>query len=451
MAKPRIKHRLLSAALASSLALVASGALAQDDERETKQTVAMSQQVYEGLTAAQELVEAKQYAESEAAIQELLARGDKLSPYERAQIWNLTAYSYYLQERYADAIRAYERVMQQPELPEALMLSTLKTKAQLQFTIEDYRGALDTVNELMSNVAEPAADVYMLKGQAYFQLGDYDSALEPIKTAVEMNRAQGNTPKENWLLLLRVIYYEKRDFPNMISVLEELIQYYPKDTYLLTLAGAHSELEDTLKQLVIVEALYEAGYLKTANHITNLANLYLLHETPYKAATLLDKEMEAGVVEENERNLRLLSQAWYTAREDEKSIPPLAQAAELTGDGELYVRLAQSHLNLENWDEAAQAVRRGLQAGDVNRDDTANIMLGMALFNQEKFSEARTAFERASRDERSRRAAQQWIAYVDSEIRRAELMAQELPVNTQPTELDRMLQAAEEATAGDSD
>lgn len=443
--KQRLLTTALSVALTASLGLAGAGAALAQEERETKQTVAMSQQVYEALTEIQGLVEDQQYSQADAKIQEVRARGDKLSPYEMAQIWNLTAYSYYLQERYQDAIRAYDQVMAQPELPEALMQSTLKTKAQLQFTVEDYQGALTSVRELMRQVDEPAADVWMLLGQAHFQLGDYDAALEPIKTAVDMYKEQGNTPKENWLLLLRVIYYEKRDFPNMIAVLEELIQYYPKDTYLLTLAGAHSELEDTMKQLVIVENLYESGYLKTQNHIVNLANLYLLHETPYKAATLLDKEMKADVVEENERNLRLLSQAWYTAREDEKSIPPLAQAAELTNDGELYVRLAQSHLNLGNWREAASAVRAGLRAGGVKREDTANIMLGMALFNTENYPEARNAFQAASRDERSRRAAQQWIAYVDSEIRRAELMTQELPVNTQPTELDQLLQEAEEA------
>ncbi len=442
--RPLIQPLALALSLALGLAAAAPVA-AQDDQRETKQTVAMSQQVYEALSEIQQLVEDQQYGQADAKIQEIRARGDKLSPYEVAQIWNLTAYSYYLQERYEDAIRAYDQVMAQPELPEALMQSTLKTKAQLQFTIEDYQGALASVRELMNQVEEPAADVWMLLGQAHFQLGDYDSALEPIKTAIDMYREQGNEPKENWLLLLRVIYYEKKDFPNMIAVLEELIQYYPKDTYLLTLAGAHSELEDTMKQLVIVEALYEAGFLKTANHITNLANLYLLHETPYKAATLLDSEMEKGVVPENERNLRLLSQAWYTAREDEKSIPPLAQAAQLSGDGELYIRLAQSHLNLENWNEAVSAIRSGLQQGGVKRDDTANVMLGMALFNLKRYEEARTAFQRASRDERSRRAAQQWINYVDSEIARAELMTQELPVNTQPTELDQLLQEAEEA------
>lgn len=446
--KPGSKNRLLCAAFSCAIALAAaSPAVAQDDDRKTKQTVAMSQAVYEGLTSAQELVEAQQYGEAQSVIQALLQR-DNMSPYETAQVWNLTAYSYYLQEKYAEAISAYERVMAQPELPEALMLSVLKTKAQLQFTIEDYRGALATINQLMDQVAEPAADVWMLLGQAHFQMGDYDAALDPIKKAVDMFREQGREPKENWLLLLRVIYYEKKDFPNMIAVLEELIQYYPKDTYLLTLAGAHSELEDTLKQLVIVETLYEKGYLKTTNHVVNLANLYLLHETPIKAAKLLEKEMASGIVPENERNLRLLSQAWYTAREDEKSIPPLARAAELTGDGELYVRLAQSYLNLEEWNKASSAVRKGLQAGGVKRNDTANIMLGMALFNQKDFDDARSAFERASRDERSRRAAQQWIAYVDSEIRRAELMEQELPTNTQPTELDQLLRQAEEATGG---
>ncbi len=75
-----------------------------------------------------------------------------LTPYELAQIWNITAYSYYLQERYQDAINAYDKVMAQPELPEALMLSTLKTKAQLQFTLEDYEGALATVRNLMTKI-----------------------------------------------------------------------------------------------------------------------------------------------------------------------------------------------------------------------------------------------------------------------------------------------------------
>ncbi|MDX2418336.1 MAG: tetratricopeptide repeat protein [Xanthomonadales bacterium] len=337
--------------------MLASTAVAQENkkERKTKETVAMSQQVYESLVEIQEFVEADDFQPALKKINELQTGKKKMSPYETAQIWNLQAYTYYLMEDYPKSIAAYEKVLQQPELPEALQQSTLKTLAQLHFTVEDYDKALETINRLMAAIAEPSADIYMLKGQAYFQMGQYDNALEPIKTAIDMNRSQGKVPKENWLLLLRVIYWEMKDFPNMLIVIQELIQEYPKDTYVLTLAGVYSELGDTKKQLALTEALYEKGYISGKQHAINLGNLYLLHGMPYKAAILLEKEMAAGNVEENTRNLRLLSQSWYSARNDRKAIPPLVKAAASGEDSELYMRLAQSYLNLEMWNEAAAA------------------------------------------------------------------------------------------------
>jgi tetratricopeptide (TPR) repeat protein len=446
----RLMARLTTSIFAAILLASAAGvALAQEDrekERKTKETVAMSQQVYELLTEIQALVEAKDFATAQRQIDEVKVRKG-LSDYERAQVWNLSAYSYYLQERYDEAISAYDQVLAQPDLPEALMLSTLKTKAQLHFTQEDYEGALTVIRQLLAAVPEPSPDVLMIEGQALFQLRRFDEALVPIKTAIQMYREQGQIPKENWLLLLRVIYFEQKDYENMIEVVRELIAYYPKDTYVLTLAGIYSELGDTKKQLVLTEVLYEKGYLNTASHITNLANLYLLHGLPDKAAKLLDKEMGEQIVDSNERNLRLLSQAWYQAREDERAIPPLEQAAKLSEDGELYIRLAQSHINLQNWGKAASAARRGIRVGGLKRSDQANIMLGMALFNEKKFDQARTAFQRAAGDGRSKRAADQWIAYVDSEIKRAALMTQDVP-EAQPRERDELLDALEGGGSG---
>ena len=91
-----------------------------------------------------------------------------------------------------------------------------------------------------------------------------------------------------------------------------------------------------------------------------------------------------------------------------KAIPPLARAAALSGSGELFVRLAQSYINLDRWEEAAEAVQKGLDKGGVKRTDVANIMLGMALFNQRKLQSARSAFAAASRDRRSANVANQW-------------------------------------------
>jgi tetratricopeptide (TPR) repeat protein len=429
--------------------MLASNAVAQDNkddgsDRKTKETVAMSQQVYEVLVEIQEFVEADDFQPALAKIKELQNGKKKMSPYETAQIWNLQAYTYYLMEDYKSSISSYEKVLQQPELPEALQQSTLKTLAQLHFTVEDYDKALETINRLMAAISEPAPDIYMLKGQAYFQMGEYEKALGPIKVAIDMYRDQGNIPKENWLLLLRVCYWELKDFPNMLIVIEELIQEYPKDTYVLTLAGVYSELGDTKKQLALTEALYEKGYIEGKQHAVNLANLYLLHGMPYKAATLLEKEMKPGNVKEDTRNLRLVSQAWYSARNDKKAIPPLVKAAAMGEDSELYMRLTQSYLNLEMWSEAAAAAKKGLAAGDLKRKDTANIMYGMALFNQRKLEQARRAFQAAGQDNRSKRAAEQWIKYVDSEMLRRDTLEQKLP-DLKPRDVDEILKANAEA------
>lgn len=441
----RFKSQLIPAMVCGFLLIGAAGAaLAQQEggERKTKETVAMSQQVYEKLAEVQERIENKDYASAQRGIEELKGRKG-LTDYERAQVWNISGYSFYLQEKYTDAIRAYDQVLATPELPEALLLSTLKTKAQLHFTEEDYEGALKVVRQLLAAIPEPSADVLMIEGQALFQLGRYNEALVPIKTAIDMYTSQGQTPRENWLLLLRVIYFEQKEYELMISVVKDLIRYYPKDTYILTLAGVYSELGDTKKQLALSEVLYEKGLMGTSSNVVNLANLYLMHGLPYKAGSVLEKEMNANIVESNDRNLRLLSQAWYQAREDKKAIPPLERAANLANEGELYVRLAQAHLNLENWAEASKAVEKGLQLGGLKRNDTANIMLGMALFNQQRLTQARAAFQRAAADNRSERAATQWIAYVDSELRRREVMSQDIP-DAQPRERDELLDIIED-------
>ena len=418
----------------------------KDKGRKTKETVAMSQPVYEALTEIQELVEADQYSEALVAIKKVQEK-KKLSPYEAAQIWNLTAYTYYLMEDYKGAIGAYKQVLAQPELPLALQQSTLKTLAQLHFTVEDFDKALVIIDQLIAMLDEPAADVYMLKGQAYFQMGEFEKALAPIKIAVQMHRDQDRVPNENWLLLLRVIYWEMKDFPNMLIILEELVEEYPKDSYVLTLAGVYSELGDTKKQLALTEALYDAGYIDGKTHAVNLANLYLLHGIPYKAAAVLQKEIDAGNVKADVRNLRLLSQAWYQARNDKKSIPPLVQAAAMSEDGELYIRLAQSYLNLEMWSEAADAAKKGLAVGNLKRKDTGSIMYGMALFNQRKLEQARRAFQTAGKDNRSKRAAGQWIKYVDSEILRRDTLEQVLP-DVKPRDVDEILRANAEAVDG---
>ncbi len=379
-----------------------------------KKTEAISQKVYKKLKAIQDLVEKQQYTSSLDFLKKL--RNEKLSHYELSQSWNLEAYIHYLREHYKQAIIAYQHVLEYDRLPSGIVQSTLKTISQLYFTIGNYSLALKTLKQLMQIIDAPSADTYILLGQIYYQMDNYSKALVPIKHGIQLYESQGAKARENWLLLLRAIYHEQKQYKHMVPILKKLILLYPKDTYILTLASIYSQLGETKKQLALTEPLYEAGVIINEAVLINLANLYLLHELPYKAAQLLERETKSNRLTANRHVLRLLAQAWKMAREDEQALAPMERAANLSKDGNLYVQLARSYLNLGRWKKAEKAIKKSLDKGGLNRVGNAQIMLGMAQLRQRKLKMARSHFKKAARYKKSSKSAGQWLAYIENEI-----------------------------------
>ena len=119
--------------------------------------------------------------------------------------------------------------------------------------------------------------------------------------------------------------------------------------------------------------------LEKESDLVTMAQLYLQREVPYKAALLLTEEMETGRVAKNAKNYRLLSQAWTLAAEDEKAIPALQQAARLSTEGELDLRLGNAYLNLGQFGECVAAINNGIKKGGIKSPDHAQISLGMCL------------------------------------------------------------------------
>ncbi len=390
-------------------------AAAESEPESVRQTVAVSQDVYAGLLQAQQQVEAGDPAAALLLLDELHERSG-LSDYEQAQLWNLRAYVYYLQEQYTQAIDAYEQVSAIPELPTALAHSTLKTLAQLYFNAERYPRAVATALLLHQQLQQADPELQLLLGQAYYQLGQYQQALQPIEQAIHIYRMRDVEPAENWLLLLYAIHHEQADYPRLLSVLKELIGLYPRDQHLLSLAGVYGALDDTGRQLALLDALYEKGALVAAQHTVDLAHLYLQHGVPYKAARVLQDALDAGNIAADVYRLRLLAQAWQQAQEYTRAIAPLEQAALQSDDGQLYVQLARAQLHLEQWPLAVAALHKALDKG-LDPRHTADLMLGIALFNQRHLQAAREAFMAALQHAgQHHQAASQWLAHIDHEL-----------------------------------
>ena len=411
---------VLASVLASTDAFaqgMGGGMGAQEESRaeaETRRTPAMRERVYTRLAEAQECAEVD---DVECAQQRLaqVREMDDLNSYETAQMWNFYAFIYFGQDNYREAIRAYEMVLEQPELPLGMEQTTMYTLCQLYFQQERYDDSLAMLDRWFALSENPGADPYILRAQLFYSLQRFEEGIEPVLTAIGINQELGRAPQENWYRLLNVFYYELEDYENVIDVLRTMIEIWPKREYFVQLSAMYGQEGNDAAQLGLYEVAHEAGWLARGNELIQMAQLLLQADVPIRAARILENALNEGTIESDERNWRLLAQSWQLAQEDDKAVPALTRAAGLAEDGTLDISLAQSYQNLYEWDQCVEAAREGIRKGDLRREDQAYMILGACLFELKEYSAARTAFQEAAEDERSRSNARSWMQYVQSE------------------------------------
>ncbi|WP_116368041.1 tetratricopeptide repeat protein [Parahaliea mediterranea] len=430
LAVPVVAVQVAVSQLQADLGYAPMGAaLAQEqqaDQRETRKTPALRNKVYEKLAEAQAAAEAQDFNTAAKILDEMLAgrRDNELNSYELANVYNLYAFIHYSREDYPKALQAYENVIKQPDIPLAMEINTRYTVAQLYFVQEQWQKGIDALNKWFAMTETPNANAYVLLAQGYYQMKDYDKSLSNVNKAISMYRADGKIPKEQWLNLARFLYFDKGDVNNAVAVLEELLTHYPKKDYWVQLSHMYGEQKKETDQLSAMETAYVQGMLDRGTELVTMAYLYLNGEVPWKAAQVVDKGLKAEKVEGTSKNYEILGNALRQAQEVEKAIPAMEQAAAKSDDGELYARLGNIYLDGEQYDEAIEAINKGLKRGGVKRPDTARLVLGMAYFEKKQYAKARDAFQAAGRDKRSAQFAEQWIKYMDSELDRQKKLAE---------------------------
>ena len=405
-----------------------SEAVAQDkpkkDTRETRRTPALRNKVYERLAEAQTLAEAKDYDGASAILNDMISEDGKqaLNSYELANVYNLHAFLSYANEDYSQSLRYYGQVIAQPDIPLAMEINTRFTIAQLYFVQEQWQQGIDALLMWFEMNEKPNAGSYVLLAQGYYQVKRYDLALDNVETAIAMHEGEGKLPKEQWYNLARFLYFDKEDFDSALDVLNTLIIYYPKKQYWVQASHLYGEKKDEPRQLALMEAAYEQGFLDRSSELVTMAYLYLNAEVPYYAGSVIEKGFSDELVEDKSKHYELAGSAWAQAQEVAKSIPMMEKAAAKSEEGELYVRLGNVYLDGDQFQKSADSIIKGLNKGGIKRPDQARLALGMAYFNLGDYNEARKAFRAASKEgarrkewERSKEMAQQWIAYVTSE------------------------------------
>jgi len=378
-----------------------------------------------------------------------------LKSYDRSVMWNSWGYVYFQDGEYDKAMRAYENVINEPEVTLPIRNAALVTLAQLNLVKENYTKGIELILQWMDQVETVTAQSWSLLGQAYFQQGNFRKAMSSMKTAISMSEEEGYKPKENWYVLLAACINElkkeigtKKALLQQLDIYEILVNLYPKKLYFIQLGGTYGQLGREKDYMITLKAAHAKDFLDKESEYLALAQLLLLNQNPYWAAKVLESgqkkivtytetvkdkitgketkiEKTGPVVRDNEKNLKLLADSWRMAQEIDKAIPVLEKAAKLSKDGKSFVLLGNLYLAEDKLDKAVDSIKKGLKKGKIDKISQVHLTLGQAYFELQKFDDAKKEFRTAARDKdkKVKTTANNWIKYTENEEIRVKNLA----------------------------
>lgn len=359
------------------------------------------------LNEAIELMGMENYAGAQQKLNTL--KLDSLSPYERGKVEQILFNIAYSQDRFDEARQHIQRAIDSGGLNTQEIDGLRYQSAQLFMQEERWREGAAALEEWFKSAANPNSAAYYLLAVAYYQQDAYDKALPPAKKAVELM----DKPNENWLQLVSALHLQREEYKEAVPILTQLITVAPdKKTYWMQLSSIYGQMEDYSNALAIMQLAHTAGLVTEDSEVRRLADLLLFNDVPYRGAQVLESAIEKKQVNLDDKLYEKLANCWIAAGEYDKSVPPLQRAAEMASTGDTFIRLGEVQVQREDWDAAIAAVQRGVDKGQLKDPGNAQLMLGIAHYNQKEYAEARPFFERARQSERHRNIAESYLTAI---------------------------------------
>jgi tetratricopeptide (TPR) repeat protein len=168
-------------------------------------------------------------------------------------------------------------------------------------------------------------------------------------------------------------------------------------------------MEDYPNALAVMQLANNVGLVTEDSEVRRLADLLLFNDVPYRGAQVLEAAIEKKAVTLDDKLYEKLANCWIAAGEFDKSIAPLQRAAEMSSTGDMFIRLGEVQVQREDWDAAISAIQRGVDKGQLKDPGNAQLMLGIAHYNQKEYEAAVPFFNRARQSDKHRQIADSYL------------------------------------------
>lgn len=412
---------LVAAAALCSALPPATFAQSDDEEQAASENRQLSARVGEVVLEAQEAEDAENYQQVINLLSPLL--NTEVTAYERSIVLRLRGSAHYQLDNVSAAIRDFNGALNTGALVRDEIIALRTNIAQLYMVSEQYEEGIQEFQRAIEAGAELTPRLSKLLAQAYIQAAEDGSEQQRnryLREGVEFaERFYNNEPnKSEGDYNLLQYYYVNLDRPqDELRVVRDSLQAYPGSrrswANLVSLYARLGREEDAFEANKL---MYLNGLFEDEEELFRLVQYYSFYSNPYRGATILEREMNAGRIPTNERYLESLANMWRQAAEFDRAIPVLERLGDLIGDGETTLKLAEAHFQLNNLPEAEAALELALERGGLNNPGQAWELLGNVRFDQDKRQEALAAFRQAAEFRSTRNTANRWIGFVNSQI-----------------------------------
>ncbi len=212
------------------------------------------------------------------------------------------------------------------------------------------------------------------------------------------------------------LYYRAGAYAQCERLLQRLLELEPDHAqHWHLLASVYLQQNKRRQALDQLALAWEKSVPFTERDILLLADLQGANKNPYGAAELLSAALTENKLAASGANYRKLFEFWFQAREQDKASKALQQAAQLSGDTDLYLYLAQLQMDQRAW----QSMHQTMLAACANQladkyVGRANLLLGVSQLKLGDETGARRSFINATLIGGANAQAGQWLDFMQA-------------------------------------
>lgn len=340
------------------------------------------------------------YDEDEAKAQESLDlvnrqldTNKRLTPYERAKFNQLKAQLLNDRDDVEGAIDAAKAALTEDGLPNIEYLDSQFNLAVMLSNAERYEESIQVANAWAADAPKMTSGVAVLQARNYYDIEQYDKALEWIDQAF----ATGDEAQRTWYQIRVNSLYSLERYDDAISYLTELLSKQPgQPDFLNLLVNSHIEKEDYTNALRVLVEAQAAGQLSNETQYVQIYQLYTNTDQPVKAAEALEAFLSGGQVKPSANRYIDLGEAWYEAEQPEKALAAFQKGAELSPDnGSADAWMGALLLDMNKAGEAKTALETAFRKGNIKHEGNAYYNLALVQMELGDDAGARANAEKA--------------------------------------------------------